>query len=67
MDPLGARERRGPVEPFHLVTWSRLAVTVVAMLIGGVLALRGDAAGIALVSACAGYWLGSPTDRRLDR
>jgi hypothetical protein len=44
-----------------------LAVTVVAMLIGGVLALRGDAAGIALVSACAGYWLGSPTDRRLDR
>jgi hypothetical protein len=37
------------------------------MLIGGVLALRGDTSGVALVSACAGYWLGSPTDRRLDR
>ncbi len=67
MDPLEPRERRASVEPFHLVTWSRLAVTVVAMLIGGVLALRGDTSGVALVSACAGYWLGSPTDRRLDR
>jgi hypothetical protein len=58
-------DRRGRGGPETFVTVARLVITVAGMVIGGLLAWRGDGAGLALVGACVGYWLGSPADRRL--
>jgi hypothetical protein len=67
MGEVAPDDQRGHHGPAVLVTYCRLGVTLAAMGIGAVLALRGDSAGIGLLGACVGYWLGSPTDRRLDR